>query len=122
MLGHIEKRFRIILGKPDAQNYTTVTGVVVGRFGVHEAHRQEDGWSVTHLPTGLNMIYAESFSQAMILADDFSRFSKKDPSSRDRRRVKEQLGPDVCAWGSYMRKTGNRVSFRQWQTLVQKET
>jgi hypothetical protein len=84
-------------------------GYQVGRFAIHEVpkgdnvnpvarHMARPLYAVVHVPTGTTFFYAQKPEEALLLADDISRFSAKDPSSKNEIKVVGQLGPNVMRW------------------------
>jgi len=73
-------------------------GIQVGRFGVRRLPTELECWVVDHIPTGLRLIQPTSFQNAMLLADDVSRFAVEDPEASDTRVLSKQLGEKVCTW------------------------
>jgi hypothetical protein len=99
-----------LIGGVEGDN-TPVRGAQVGRFAVRhateeqpEAHskrvpRIEDApWRVDHIPTGAIVWAFDNFETAYAVADDLSRFSSKDPSSKDREKAMQQMGTNIGAW------------------------
>lgn len=88
---------------------TPVRGVQIGRFAVRNGGDDDIArvalppsdlapWVVEHIPTGLALVAFDNFEDAYAAADDLSRFSKSDPSSKDQKRAVEQVGPLIRAW------------------------
>lgn len=88
-----------------------VRGMRVGRFAVRVAladtvvfahdrswSRPHRAFAVDHVGTGCAMGDFTRFDDALALADDISRFSRRDPSSRDPSRAAEQVGGLVVEW------------------------
>jgi hypothetical protein len=78
-----------------------VEGLRVGRFAIRETGGVEDGnvrFSVDHISTGFRLIAVRSMQDAAMIVDDISRFSVRDPASRDRARAGEQIGKKVREW------------------------
>ncbi len=60
------------------------------------------------------MIDIESFNDALIIADDLSRFSRKDPSAKDQSRFFEQIGPHVVEWLMSVIKNKKVMNYRDY--------
>lgn len=76
--------------------------------------RMSRGWNVSHIPSGFWVCDARDFTGALVLADDFSRFSA-NPDVSDGKALREGLGPDVTAWMLAMRERASPVPFREWR-------
>lgn len=55
-------------------------------------------YNIDHIPTGYSLISVRTAEEAARIADDLSRFSKKDPASKDPIRAKEQFGSKISKW------------------------
>jgi hypothetical protein len=124
MLGtHIEVDYYLALSGGKRR----VRGVQVGRFAVrHAVSADVAPWRVDHIPTGLAVSAFETFEDAYALADDISRFSQHDPSSKNKAKAAKQIGPQVGRWMFHINKGANMaeitrgevrpiyVSFREW--------
>jgi hypothetical protein len=135
-LGFVEVDYIMRLKGVDPAGFTPVRGVQVGRFAIRHAapgsHQSyflpsvEDApWRVDHIPTGYAISAFDNFEDAYALADDISRFSKSDPSSKDPKRVGEQVGPQIRAWLKAIYPdagmTPKYIPYRQWLAEQGKE-
>lgn len=102
------------------QTVARVNALRVGRFAVRGALPEETHiifprylrpWAVVHVNTGTLVGDFSSHGDALAFADDLSRFSAKDPASRDPRRVIKQMGPAVVEWARAIHDSGAYVPF-----------
>lgn len=105
----------------------TVRGTQVGRFGVRLARPDETVATahgqryrtraivVDHIPSGAIAFSSDDFAEAMLVADEFSRFSVEDPDSADMARAGAQIGPELFEWlrGALQ---GQLKPFREWRS------
>lgn len=104
-----------------------VVGYQVGRFAVRRSEDNAVGfngqrqpvklkpWLVDHIETGFIVIAVESFHEAMIVADDVSRFSQEDPDTNDPDLFFKKLGPEIVGWLKTIIRTQQVLDFRQWK-------
>lgn len=121
-LGHIIRRYK--LSEIPGSGILYVEGVQIGRFGIHEITDAEDRtehpkwakYAVDHINTGKCVLRTRTFEDAVMIADDLSRFSRSDPSSRNREKVIRQLGPSVARWiyDQYKKPDGRVIGYREW--------
>lgn len=117
-------RYRIRLVSDDRQQ---VTGMRVGRFAIRMCRpgetvgRRDRGnerllraFSVDHIASGLGIADFSSFADALALADDLSRFSQRDPSSRDPWRTCELIGPALVPWLRSCLEADHVTPYRAW--------
>lgn len=120
--------------------FAPVNGFQVGRFAVRKRTQLDleaigrNGHSVPvrqyivdHINTGIIVIDTDTFDDAVMLADDISRFSKRDPRTRDPNKFMAQLGKDIVEWLCWIIEerrvlfaNGNYVNFRDYQKLGNK--
>jgi hypothetical protein len=118
-------RYRIRLTSNDRE---PVTGMRVGRFAVRMCRVGErvgtshDGigrllraFGVDHIASGLGIADFSTFADALALADDLSRFSRRDPSSRDPWRAVELIGSALVPWLRACVAADRAVPYRDWQ-------
>lgn len=106
--GYQVGRFAVRLAPQDLQLADT-HGVIYGNVGA-------DQWVVDHVPSGLIIARQTNFADAVVVADDASRFSKFDPKYKDFNRLKDCLGHDLVTWLTCLL-GGEPVTpggFRQW--------
>ncbi len=101
----------------------SVTGWQIGRFAVrnasYEAYAKQNGtgeaWAVDHIPSGFVMVWRKTFEEAVVLADDFSRFSTEDPAAEDRVEAARQIGPKVIEYmRSSLQNDSETLGYRTW--------
>ena len=99
-----------------------VTGVQIGRWAVRlgaEDHPNlfdsdvENQYVVDHINSGVGAMAFDNFEDAYAFADDLSRFSKSDTSSRSPKGVMKQVGPAVRKWALHVKNNGY-MPFREW--------
>jgi hypothetical protein len=99
-----------------------VHGMRVGRWAVR-MKREDDAflfWRpgrmfiVDHINTGTNAGDFDSFDEAIRFADDISRYSERDCSTRDVSRIEAQLGRSVVAWLCACRTVAKHIPYREW--------
>ena len=108
-------------------------GVQVGHFAIRETDPDEickhdetgevspaRGFSVDHIHTGFGLFDAWTFADAMIVADDLSRYAAEEPltddcSSRDE--LDRQIGEPLGEWLDAMDElpAGQVIGFRAWR-------
>jgi hypothetical protein len=91
---------------------------LVGEICVSQADgvvREHRAYVIRHIPTDSWVCDLDTFADAMIVADDLSRFSLHDPCSRDRAKAAAQVGDEVQRWCTQVRRTGVAMSFREWR-------
>ena len=81
----------------DGREPSIARGFQVGRFGVR-CLPNSDEWVVDHIPTGLRIIEPTTFTQAVVIADDVSRFSVSDPYADNTKGLSFQLGEKMIFW------------------------
>jgi len=122
--GYVEVNYTI--RNRDMEEYR-VTGIRVGRWAVRKAGDDHPGltwmddeeaaeypWRVDHIPTGLIAAAFATPEDAYAFADDISRFSLKDPASKNTDRVMAQIGTPVRKWAAHVRDSKKYVPFREW--------
>lgn len=88
-----------------------VSGFQVGRFAVvHDPAgrriQRADGsvgtsnakFFVDHIPSGVCVCSLVTGIDALVVADDISRFARSDPDSKDPMQARNQVGPIVDQW------------------------
>lgn len=101
-------------------------GVQVGRFAVRQGNPGDSimvasdpvrmrRFAVDHMASGVQAGHFDDFRDAMIFADDISRFSAQDPDGTDPAAVVAQLGPAVYEWLQACNSGGIAIPFRRWQ-------
>jgi hypothetical protein len=106
-----------------------VKGYQIGRFGVrteidpddpekHVEHHPSPGgkgdWRIEHIPTGAFIFSTDDFDTAIAIADDLSRFSAKDPASKDPKVAMRQIGQPVRIWMRDQVNPHGYMPFRDW--------
>jgi hypothetical protein len=106
-----------------------VRGLIVGRFMVRSRVANETGrdvtsnarvtprdWNVMHINSGITWSFSE-LAVALAVADDMSRFSRTDPSTRKlvADALRKQMGELVWSWVEEQQVTDAYVPFRQWR-------
>ncbi len=105
-LGFVEVDYHISFPNEKPER---VHGVQVGRFAIRKASPDDHAvdrmpsledapWRIDHIPSGVAVAAFDSFENAYALADDISRFSKSDTSSKDLARLKKQMGEQIVGW------------------------
>jgi len=107
-----------------------VSGVQVGYFAVRAELvnetvpsvstgllRRVRGWVVDHWPSGLSIVDAPSFADAMVLADDLSRFCANEADGTSSRALAHAFGPMLTTWFRDVRETGVVLPYREWCAL-----
>lgn len=102
-----------------------VAGFQIGRFAIRQrTEKDTDAYSksgnlvrlreqiIDHINTGIILVTLDSFEDAVVVADDVSRFSKKDPSTEDQAKFFEQLGPHIIEWLKWCIRHNKAVSYR----------
>lgn len=108
-----------------------VTGYQIGRFAVRPTPPGftvfsmnnkpcvTHAWLLDHIPSGFVVLSLDTFAEAVVVADDLSRFSKSDPSTKNPAKVLQQVGPDMDAWlrGILLRQRRGlpAIGFREWK-------
>jgi hypothetical protein len=102
-------------------------GLQIGRFAVRQLQPGEllcDGrdtfrvvarFIVDHVPSGHGLIGTMRFEDAVMIADDVSRFAVADPDAGHIEQALEQIGPELLDWLRSCSKRGEFGPFRQWQ-------
>jgi hypothetical protein len=100
-----------------------VRGARVGRFAIRMrwagARQMEFGrptrpFVVDHINTGAILADVTNFDDALRIADDLSRFSRKDPSARSASRAAEQIGESVVKWAIACCNEDRHIPYREW--------
>lgn len=105
-----------------------VSGYQVGRFAVR-TRTEEDltafdsqgrnilvkEYLIDHVNSGIIVIDVDTFINAMVIADDLSRFSRVDPNSKEPQKVLQQIGPEVVEWLKWIISNRKVVGLRQHQ-------
>lgn len=104
-----------------------VSGMQVGRFAVrydktvmlnldNNIHFKSRGWLVDHVPSGYVIMDVYTFSDAVLIADEISRFSVADPVGTDMPSLAEQLGDELCTWLEWIESNDGvgGWDFRRW--------
>lgn len=90
----------------DGRSMGVAHGMQIGRFAVRclldRPHDDEPVYVVDHTPTGLRLTPPIYFGDAMMIADDVSRFAESDPDAVNPPFLLAQLGEQVMVWLSYM--------------------
>jgi hypothetical protein len=84
-------------------------GYQIGRFAIRKILNGDElsfaserlefpFYSVDHIPTGYAVMSAQTVEEAAQIADDMSRFSEKDPSSKNPHKAIAQMGRSVDVW------------------------
>lgn len=100
-------------------------GLQIGRFAVRELRPNEllcDGrdtfvarFIVDHVPSGHGLIGTMRLEDAIVIADDVSRFAVTDPDAGHIEQALKQIGPELLDWLRSCSKRGEFAPFRQWQ-------
>jgi hypothetical protein len=106
-----------------------VKGYQIGRFGVrtevdpddpdkssehHPTPGSKGHWRIEHIPTGAFIFSVDDFDTAIAIADDLSRFSEKDPSSKAAKVAMRQIGNPLRLWMREQVKPHGYMPFRDW--------
>lgn len=105
-------QYRIRVHRHGALTLDTVFGFQVGRFAVRLMPEDSvvgwyDGkggkrtnrlWVVDHVQACTGVVNVATHEDAMIVADDISRFSKEDVVGDDWDSIARAMGPDILAW------------------------
>jgi hypothetical protein len=114
------------------QYQAPVSGFQIGRFAIRQ-RSEKDVDAITrsgklvrlrehivdHINTGIVLVTLDSFEDAVVVADDVSRFSRKDPSTKDREKFFEQLGEHLINWLKWCIQHNKAVPFRNYQEQTQ---
>lgn len=107
-----------------------VHGVQVGRFAVRQSDPGDSGYEhadpakgrflmrrfvVEHIPSGLQAAHFDDFRDAMVFADDVSRYCVADPDGTEPANVIAQMGPAVYDWLQACNAQNIAIPFRRWQ-------
>jgi hypothetical protein len=118
-------RYRIRLNS-GARACESVAGMRVGRFALRRCRVGETvgrpgrparvlrAFGVDHIASGMGIADFSEFVDALALADDLSRFSRRDPSSRDPWRTIELIGPALMPWLRACLGADHVTPYRQW--------
>jgi len=74
-------------------------------------------WVVDHIASGQFAGSFETPEEAYGYADDLSRFSTKDPSSKDKRLAVQQIGKrgsSIRKWAAEVSRAHSYIPFREW--------
>lgn len=117
-----------VLGVEQRQRVPT-TGIVVGRFAVRMeelrgmSSRSDGGiidvqgkTAIDHLPSGYIVAWLNDAPDALLVADDLSRFALEDVSGTTPDEVVRQLGPDIVDWLGAAMRAPRAFGFRVWWT------
>lgn len=124
-------RYKVLAADGPLHVYQSVTGYQIGRFAVRSTPPNfmvfstdnqpcvTRAWLVDHIPSGFVILSVDTFEEAVVVADDLSRFSKSDPSAKKPANVLKQIGPDMDAWlrGILLRQRRGlpAIGFREWK-------
>lgn len=101
-------------------------GHLVGRFAVRKVRPDEEfhdprgvvyharGYVIDHIPSGISVTNTRTFEDAMLIADDVSRFAVADADATNPIALYEQLGRKVMFWLVDMAWRDTLVPYREW--------